>query len=393
MKTSNRSQSISSSLTLSLNTRSLELIKQGHTIYNLTAGQLPFPPPKEFISLIKSECDAPESYRYSPVSGFPELRALLLDHFSHSREVSPVNFDCIISNGAKHTLSNIMGAIIDPGDEVVLLRPYWVSYPEIVSFFGGLPKMVDSNIKYNFTPSLNDIEKTFTKKTKAIIVNSPNNPAGIHYNKEWMEQFGRLLLKYPHIWIISDEIYDTLYYAGQAPTYFYQYIPELLPQTCIINGISKSLASTGLRLGYLFAQKDIIKVLEKIQGHTASNANSLIQRALMPFNMGLQENYLDPIKKHLRENVQELTGKLKTLSKAPQMYNPQSAFYYLLHFTEDKKDRSIEWTESLLEQYGVVCIPGTAFGMANTARVGLVSKKEEFRQAFQHIISFMKEWK
>ena len=283
------------------------------------------------------------------MAGLPYLRKKLIDLFETTRGISLANADCVISNGAKHSLSNIVAALIDPGDEVVLLCPYWVSYPEIVTLFGGVPKVVSASITTNFTPDMADIERAFTKKTKALVINSPNNPAGTHYPQSWMQDLAALLLKHPHVWAISDEIYDDLCYQGPRPTYFYQGVPELLERALIVNGISKSLASTGLRIGYTFAPKLLAQTLRKIQGHTASNANSLIQQALLHFDFSSKARYLEPIKAHLKKNEEILRQTLGAVPSPPPLYRATSAFYYLVQFDDpDSKDRSLEWTEALL---------------------------------------------
>ena len=393
MTLSRRSGQISESLTLALNTKALELAQLGRQVYNLTAGQLPLKPPQELMKLIKSECDNLESYQYSPVLGLPSLRKALITAFETSRRLTLPDFDCVVSNGAKHSLSNAIATLIDPGDEVVLLRPYWLSYPEIVTCFGGVPKFVDSNVKNLFTPDIDDLKKAFTQKTKAVIINSPNNPAGIHYPHDWMKDFGRLLLEeYPQIWAISDEIYYDLSYTESRPSYFYQDFPELLERTLIINGISKALASTGLRIGYTLAAKSVAKALGKIQGHTASNANSLIQRALASFDFLSTSDYLKPINTQLRENALTLYKTLQGLRSHHHVYQPTSAFYYLLHFDgRDQQDRSLEWAEKLLDKYAVACVPGGAFGMRNTARISLVGKRQNFQEACKLIASFIEE--
>ncbi len=392
MKLSNRSTRISESLTLALNTKALELSRRGRRVYNLTAGQLPFRPPQMLTNLIKSECDALESYQYSPVAGLTSLRKTLIKNFETSRKLTLPDFDCIVSNGAKHALSNIAATLIDPGDEVVLLRPYWVSYPEIITCFGGIPHIVNSTVDTLFSPNIDDLKKAFTKKTKAVIVNSPNNPAGIYYPKSWMRDFGKLLLDYPKIWAVSDEIYYNLCYNGWNPSYFYQDFPELLERTFIVSGISKALASTGLRIGYTFAPKNAAQALGKFQGHTASNANSLVQRALASFDFHSIDEYLKPINALLRGNAVTLQKTLQGLQSNNHIYQTTSAFYYLLHFINpDQKDRSLEWTEKLLDKYAVACVPGGAFGMANTARISLVATKQEFQEACKLIATFIEE--
>lgn len=404
MKLTNRVNEITESVTLKLNAKAVEMADQGTKVYNLTAGQLPFRPLAEFTQLMRDELDFLKSYQYSPVPGFPELRAKVLENFSESRgvDLAALNFDCLISNGGKHSITNVLGALIEEGDEVIILAPYWVSYPEIIKFWGGESRVVRSSVFDHYTPPISEIEKQITEKTRLIIVNSPNNPSGISYSREWMEQFADLMSKYPNLLVLSDEIYYELFYYDPKPTYFYQFRPELLGRTIIVDGISKTLASTGLRIGYTIGPKELIKAMGKLQGHTTSGANSLVQRALMQFDFKRVEDYLAPIKAHLRENAEIVREQLRKDGLGHCWYQSNSAFYYLMDFTKSARfeklraefktepDLSGQICEELLNDYGVAVVPGGSFGVANSARLSLVSPKEYFAEAMEKISNYLK---
>ena len=216
-RNSKRSNHLTESITLKLNAKASALASEGKEIFNLTAGQLPFKPHQQLTDLIQAQGQFLKSYHYSPVPGFPELRQKFKNHISETRKINLDNHECIISNGGKHSLSVLFSTIIDPGDEVILFAPYWVSYPHMISLCDGVMKTVDSELYNNFTPTIDDIEKQITDKTKAIILNSPSNPAGIHLEDNWMRDFAKLLEKYPNILVISDEIYFHLNYFGPKP--------------------------------------------------------------------------------------------------------------------------------------------------------------------------------
>lgn len=405
MKLSSRVQDINESVTLKLNAKAVSLAEEGKTIYNLTAGQLPFRPMNEFVELIRSESDFLKSFQYSPVAGYPELKKKIIDNFQETRGIdlksAPVEFDCVVSNGGKHCLSNIFGSLIDHGDEILLMAPYWVSYPEMIRFCKGVPIIVETSPFDVFVPSIEEIKRKISPKTKAIVINSPNNPTGTHYSDKWMKDFADLMLDHPDVAIISDEIYYQLYYYDPKPTYFYQHAPELLERTIIVDGISKTLASTGLRIGYTIAPKSLTSVMSKLQGQTTSGANSLVQRALSHFDFHQIPVYLSPIKKHLRENAELLGEAFRENGLSQSWYQPLSAFYYLLDFSQTplmermvkersgNNDLSVEICEMLLEEYGVAIVPGAAFGMPNTARMSLVSEKEVFSEAVAKIMKFL----
>jgi aspartate aminotransferase len=402
MELSSRVKGMPESVTLKLNSKAVELAEQGQQVYNLTAGQLPFRPPQDFIEAIRFELDFLKSYQYSPVAGFIELRKKIKQHIEISRGIKLGDeFDCVVSNGAKHSISNILGAIVNPGDEVIIVAPYWISYPEMIKFCRAVPIVVQSSIFDVFTPPLSEIKKSISERTKAIIINSPNNPAGIHYSEEWMEQFAEILKENPHVSVISDEIYFEVCYYDPKPTYFYQKHPELLSRTIIVDGISKAFASTGLRIGYCIGPKDICKGIENLQGQLTSSANSLIQRAMINYNFSNSTHFLTPVKNHLRDNAIIIREKFKESNLMKCWYQPTSAFYFMIDFSQtpafskfkknkdDNTDFSYQICDEILETLGVVIVPGSDFGMPNSARISLVLQAQAMSEAIEKLVKYL----
>jgi len=405
MKISKRVQAVSESITLKLNAKAVQMSEEGKKVFNLTAGQLPFRPMGELINSLRSELDFLKSFQYSPVAGDAALRTKILDYFQKSRgvnfEENNLDFNCVVSNGGKHAIINVLQSIIDPGDEVVVIAPYWVSYPEMVNYCEGKIKVVQTSLFDAFVPSIEEIRETITDKTKAIIVNSPNNPTGTHYSKEWMTNFATLMKEFPHVNIISDEIYYELFYYDPKPTYFYQECPELLNRTIIIDGISKNLACTGLRVGWTIAPKELTVAIGKLQGQTTSGANSLVQKALCNFDFENISEYLSPIKSHLRDNANIIRESFREGNLAKSWYQSHSAFYYMVDFSQapiidkfrknkdDSTDYSMEICAELLDNEGIALVPGKAFGLANTARISLVLQKEPFEEAISKLVNYL----
>ena len=403
MKLSQRIKEVPSSITLQLNSKAVAMAEEGKKVFNLTAGQLPFKPHPNFVELLRSELNFMKSFRYCPVAGFPNLRKKLMNRVSQSRNIEfPEDFDCFISNGGKHSISTLLGGMVDKGDEVILLAPYWVSYPVMVEFCHGIPVTVESTVHDNYTPSISDIKKSISEKTKVIIINSPNNPGGIHYSEEWMKELAELLVENPHINIISDEIYFDLSYFDPKPKYFYQFNPELLDRTVIVDGISKSLACTGLRLGYAIGPGNLISACTRLQGQLTSGSNSHVQRALANFDFNDLEEYLTPIKTHLRSNSRILMECLRDSDLSHCWYQSMSAFYFLFDFTHtpfykslkksesDHSDYSMEICTKVLDDIGVAMVPGVAFGVPNSARISLVSERAEFTEAIELLCKYLK---
>lgn len=402
MHLSSRVIGIPESITMKLNEKAMALSEEGKVIYNLSGGQLPIKPMPEFIEKIHHQLNFLKSYQYSPSAGFPALRKKLLKNFHETRHLSPDLFendwDVVLSNGSKHSIYNALGAIVDPGDEVVLLAPFWVSYPEMIKFWGGIPAVVKSNVFDAFVPAIDDIRKVMTPRTKAIIINSPNNPSGVHYSEAWMRDFALFLKDYPELVVISDEVYSEISYFDPKPSYFYQVDHELLKQTIIIRAISKALASTGLRLGYAIAPKGVVDAMTRIQGQTTSGPNSLIQRALMDFDLNYIDTFLGPVRSHVRTNAATLREKFRVANLGHCWYQSTSAFYFLIDFSRtpmftrfgnDDLDHSYEISDELLESEGVAVVPGHDFGMPNTARISLVLEEIPFQEALGKIVKYL----
>lgn len=401
MLLSSRVKGISDSITMKLNEKAIQLTEEGKVIYNLSGGQLPIKPTHEFIEKIHHQLNFLKSYQYSPSAGFPALRKKLIRHFVDSRklpsELFENDWDVILSNGSKHTLYNALGAVIDPGDEVILLAPYWVSYPEMIKFWGGIPTIVKSNVFDAFVPAIEDIRKAITPKTKAIIVNSPNNPSGVHYSEVWMKEFAAFMHEYPDLVVISDEVYSDITYFDPKPSYFYQFDHSLLPRTIIVHAISKTLAATGLRLGWAVAPASIVSAMAKIQGQTTSGPNSLMQRALLDFDFNFLEGFLTPVKNHIRQNAATLREKFREASLGHCWYQSTSAFYFMIDFSRTpmfkrfapEQDHSDIIADELLNNEGITVVPGSDFGLPNTARIALVIEEVPFQEAITKIVKYL----
>lgn len=405
MYVSSKIRGIAESVTLKLNAKANQLTESGKKIFNLTAGQLPLRPDVDFVEKIKNELESVKSFQYSPVSGFTELKRKFIAHMEHKRGISfgslKEKFDCVVSNGGKHCLINILGVLIEPGDEVLLMGPYWISYPEMIKFYDGIPVSVMSSLATAYQPSIAEIKRKISPKTRAIIINSPNNPTGCHYSKAWMDEFAELMRQHPDIIIISDEIYDELVYNGEAPCYYYQGRNDLLERTIIVDSISKTLASPGLRIGYCIGPAHVMAAISKLQGQATSGANSLAQRALVHYDLSRISTFLAPIKKRLKENSQVVKTKFEIHGLTKLWYEPTSAFYYMIDFThapvlkrykkneQDDTDYAEVICEELLERYGVAIVPGGDFGITNGARISMVSETEEFSEAIEKLSRFL----
>lgn len=406
MYISSRVKSANTSVTLKVNEQVNKLAMSGKHVYNMTAGQLPFKPAPEFIHHISQQLNFLKSYQYSPVLGFEKLRRKFMSYIENKRNIQfkddEVEFDCAISNGSKQSLYNALGAIVNPGDEVILLTPYWVSYPEMIKFWGGVTIEIETHAFDAYTPAIDEIRKNISSRTKAIIINSPNNPAGIHYTDDFMKEFAKLMLEHEDVFIISDELYSEICYFDPEPKYYYQFEKSLIKRTLLVDGISKTFACTGLRIGFCVGPKKIIEGMEKIQAQTTSGPNSLIQRALIDFDFNLLENFYDPVKDQLRECAQITREAFREHGLSHCWYQTTSAFYYLINFErlpffkkyEDQMqegeviDFSEEIVREILDETGVAVVPGAAFGCPNTARMSMTIEIAPFTEAVNRLVEF-----
>jgi len=403
MKISSRVKKISESITLKLNSKAVALSKEGRTIYNLTAGQLPFRPHADLVDGIISETKFLKSFQYSPVAGTAELREKALRLFKESRNIEGVSESeqlvCMVSDGAKHSLTNVLAALLNDGDEVIIISPYWLSYPEIIKLWGGKVVSVAAGRHNGFVPLVDEIEQRITSKTKAILINSPNNPTGIYYDKKWMTAFAQMAEAYPDVSLISDEIYYDLNYFDPKPSCFYQIKPSLLNRTIILDGVSKNLACTGLRIGYTFAPEYFVKYLARLQGQTTSSANSLVQHSLLHMDSSHITAFLSPIKNHLRKNCELLRDKIFEYNLGDAYYQTNGAFYFVLDLgktpyfesypRESEEDVSVAICEEILEKTGVATIPLADFGIKNATRLSIVLSERELTEALDLLFGFL----
>ena len=401
MNVSNRTKNINPSVTLKLNETASRLAEQGKKIFNLTAGQLPEKPPGGFVESVKDQLGALKSYQYSPVKGLATLNEKFMTEIERKRNIvlPRDKFSSIISCGAKHSVFNALGALVNPNDEVIMLTPYWVSYPEMINVWQGKFKVLHGQHHKNYQPDLDGLEELISDKTKVVILNSPNNPGGVHYSEDWMKSFATIMCKYPNVFILSDEIYFDLSYFDPGPTYFYQYEKELLDRTIIVDGISKSFAGTGLRIGYCIARNEVVSAISKLQSHSTSGANSLVQQALANYDSASElETFLKPVKLHLKRNALKVQEKLDQYHMSAAWYQCHSAFYFLLNFTfspyfknnfTTDEDHAVKICEAILESTGVAIVPSSDFGVHNSARISLVSEEHVFDEAIDLCFKFL----
>jgi len=385
---SNRIKSLPASATLAMAAKARELKNQGIDIIGLSLGEPDFNTP-EFIKDAAIQAVKDNYNSYSPVDGYTDLKSAICEKFKRDNGLEYQASQIVVSTGAKQSIANVCMILLNPGDEVLLPAPYWVSYSAIATLAEAKSIIIPSSIETDFKITPKQLEQAITPKTKLVMFNSPNNPSGAIYSEEEYRALGAVLKKYPDIYILSDEIYEHINYG--TPHFSIAAIPELYDRTITVNGVAKAFAMTGWRIGYIGAAEWIAKACNKMQGQMTSGANCIAQRATIAA--------VSAPKSKLQYMVDEFNIRrgliLKLLTEIPgfKLNEPQGAFYIFpdvsFYFGKSLKGKSIENANDfalfLLEEAHVATVTGEAFGNDDCIRISYAASNEEIKAAVQRI--------
>ncbi len=387
---SKRLQGVEESSTLAMAALAREYKLKGIDVISLSLGEPDFKTPKHICEGAKTAIDSGQYFSYPPVPGYLDLREAISKKFKDENNLFYNPSDIIVSNGVKHSITNVMFSILNKGDEVLVFAPFWVSYSAIIKLADGVPVYINSTIENDFKPTPEQLKKSITNKTKAIIFSSPCNPTGTVFSKKDLENYSDILIDYPNIIIISDEIYEHINFTEEH--FSIGSLKGMADRTITLNGFSKGFAMTGWRLGYLGAPSKIAKSINKMQGQTTSANCSIAQRAgLIALNGGndcalkMKREYLKR-----RDIFYNLLSKIEKLT----LNKPQGAFYFFPEITnylgnkteEGKKISSAnDLAIYLLEDAKVSLVPGEDFGAPNCIRLSYAASEKELIEASQRI--------
>ena len=376
------------SATLSMAAKARELKNNGIDIIGLSLGEPDFNTP-DFIK--NSAIDAiNQNYNsYSPVDGYSELKEAICKKFKRDNKIIYNPDQIVVSTGAKQSIANVIQALIKPGEEVILLAPFWVSYSAIVLMADGIPKILESDISNDFKVTAKQINDSISEKTKMVIINSPNNPSGSVYNKDELNEIASVLKKYPDIFILSDEIYEHINYGSEHVSF--ASIEGMYDRTITVNGIAKAFAMTGWRIGYLGAPVWIAKACTKLQGQVTSGANCIAQRATIEA-ITQSPNKINYMVQEF-EQRKDLIIKLLSKIKGFKLNNPDGAFYIFpdisYYFGRKIGDITIknasDFAMLILEKAHVATVTGDAFGSPKNIRISYAASKENIILAVNRI--------
>jgi aspartate aminotransferase len=395
---SNNLKRIKPSPTLAVTQKARELKAAGKDVISLGAGEPDFDTPENIKqAAIKAINDG--DTKYTAVDGTPVLKNAIIKKFKRENNLEYQADQITVGAGGKHVIYNAMVATLNEGDEVIIPAPYWVSYPDIVLLAGGTPIILECNEKQGFKINASELDKSITKKTKWIILNSPSNPTGACYSEDDIREISKVLIKHPHVYILSDDIYEHVIYE-RFKFFTIAQITELKERVLTMNGVSKAYSMTGWRIGYAAGPKEIIKAIAKIQSQSTTNPSSISQAAAVEALNGTQ----DFIKDRATSFQERRDFVVKALNKTDgiECLNPDGAFYVFpsckgLIGKKDSSGKEIktdtDFVQSLLENSGVAVVQGSAFGLEGFFRISYATSMSNLKKALEKISTFCKSLK
>ena len=391
---SHRCQNIAPSLTLSIDARAKEMKAAGLDVIGFGAGEPDFPTPQFICDAAKEALDLGMT-RYTPAAGTKALRKAICKKLERDNDMTYTYGDIVVSSGAKHSLYNVFQAIIDPGDEVLIPTPCWVSYPEMVRMAGGIPVYIPADESTGFIPTNRDIAARVTRRTKAIIITSPSNPNGSVWSKEQLQFVADLAVSHP-FYVVSDEIYEKLIYDGQKHFSIAQLGEEIKAQTFIVNGMSKAYAMTGWRIGYVAGPRQEMKAMANFQSHATSNPNSIAQyAALKALEAG--DECIQPMVAEFEKRRNAMVERINQIDGLSCL-KPQGAFYIMLNikkllgrsYNGRVIESSLDFAELLLAEKEVAVVPGVAFEAEGFCRLSYAIALEQCLKGLDRIEEFVR---
>lgn len=393
MQLSQKYSAISPSPTLTIDAKFKSMKAEGIDVVGFGAGEPDFDTPAH-IKAAAIEAIQNGATKYTPASGTLELKKAICDKLLRENGLSYAPSDIVVSNGAKHSLTNVFGAILNPGDEVIIPAPFWVSYPEMVKLADGVPKTLETREENDFKFTAEELEKAITPKTKALVLNSPSNPTGMVYTRAELEKIAEVVLKHD-IFVVSDEIYEHLIYEGERLS-IASLSEEMKKRTIIVNGLSKTFAMTGWRIGYTASEGDIAKLMSSVQSHATSNPNSIAQAAsVAALNGGI--DFVCEMKAEYKKRRDLMVARINSIPGL-SCRKPCGAFYVMMNMKEliGKKcgdiviDSATKFAELFLEKALVAVVPGEGFMADGYVRWSYATNMENIKKGLDRLEAFVK---
>jgi aspartate aminotransferase len=395
-RASQRLAAIAPSATLAVDAKAKALKAAGENVIGFGAGEPDFPTPAHIVEAAVAACRNPRNHKYTPAAGLPELREGIAVKTMRDSGVSVNASQILVTNGGKHAIFVAFSALCDPGDEVICPAPYWTTYPEAIVLAGGVPVIIDTDEASGFRVTVEQLEAARTPRTKVLLFVSPDNPSGAVYPPEEVEAIGKWALEHG-IWVLTDEIYEHLTYGDNKFTSMPAMVPELMNQCVIVNGVAKTYAMTGWRVGWMIGPKDIMDAANNFQSHTTSNISNVSQMAALAAVSG------DLTAVHEMRAAFNRRGQLmhKMLNGIPGVscLEPQGAFYCYPSFQGvigreirgKKPANTLELADLILQEAKVALVPGEAFGTPGYMRLSFALGDDDLGEGVRRIADLLSE--
>jgi len=393
IKLSDKVLNIAPSMTLAVNAKLKKMVDEGVEVFGFGVGEPDFDTP-EYIRNAAVEAMNKGFTRYTPAQGTIELRKAICAKLKRENSLDYEPNQIIVSSGAKHSLSNAFAAILNPGDEVIVPVPYWVSYTEIIKLNDGVPVLVQTKKENNFKMSGEELKNAITAKTKAILINSPSNPTGAVYTEVELREIAEIAVQ-NNLFVVSDEIYERIIYDDNKHISIASFNSEIKDLTILINGMSKSYAMTGWRLGYAAGNEKLIKAMSSVQGHAVSHPSSITQYAAAAALNGPQDDLKNMVQEFSKRR-NYMYGRINAM-KGLSCIKPEGAFYVYVDISSYlgrnlcgiKLDSCLDFAQTMLEKGHVAVVPGAAFGTEGFVRISYATSMEIIKNGLDAFESFI----
>jgi aspartate aminotransferase len=392
---SKKAMAVKPSSTLAITAKAKEMKSKGIDVVGFGAGEPDFNTPD---NICEAAIKAIESgfTKYTPVPGTLELRKAICDKFRKFNNLSYEPEQIVVSNGGKHALTNIFSAILNPGDEVIIPSPYWLSYPEIVRLADGIPVYIRAEKSQNYKITAKQLEDACTDKTKALVLNTPNNPSGMIYTREELEAIAQVAVE-KDFYVVADEMYEHLIYDGETHVSIASLNEEIYRRTITCSGLSKSYSMTGWRIGYTGSTKEVAKLMSSVQSHQASNPNSIAQKAAYEALIGPQDS-ISSMKNEFEKRLNYMVERIEAMNHI-SLLKPQGAFYLFVDvgntFSKTYKGQPVDNVDNLarilIEDYKVAIISCGDFGFDDHIRLSYAISLVEIKKGLDRIEAFLKD--
>ncbi|MCW5588651.1 MAG: pyridoxal phosphate-dependent aminotransferase [Legionellales bacterium] len=378
---------IKPSATLAVSAKAQQLQAQGHNIINLGVGEPDFDTP-DHIKEAANKAMHDGKTKYTAVGGTPELKQAIVNKFARENQLTYTPNQILVSNGAKHCIFNLAQVLINPGDEVIIPAPYWVSYPDIVKCMNGEPVIISAGIEQHYKIKPHQLEAAITPKTRLLILNSPSNPTGMVYTQQELQALAEVLIEHPQIMIASDDIYEHILWSAEPFINIAMACEELNDRTIVINGVSKSYAMTGWRIGYCAGPEAIIAAMTKMQSQSTSNPCSIAQAATVAA-LSESQDCVKTMNKAFQQRHDFLIPQLQAIAGIHCLPS-QGTFYSFPSITEAIKHTKtihddVDFANFLLDHQGLAIVPGSAFGMPGSIRLSFACSEATLADAIQRL--------